>query len=240
MPTQCCQEKEEQHSRALEANRTFGDDDEWITRGKTLRQLWETDNMRKHIFGLATWACPRQECRILIAFKAENIPDICRHTPVSLEQDWRLCIVEPFESPVLLLGRTKPSQTDQIHVSGVSALELVSLHFFEHSFTHCNQHISLQALFRHLLSVFGFPFTDSASLDTSQHIWEAKDEEHRKKLEDLMQNDGLFRFPFFSPWSEPLSGNSPRLLWPLWCLLFEISAASVVKCGKEMRCCDGT
>ena len=51
MPTQCCQEKEEQHSRALEANRTSGDNDEWITRGKTLRQLRETENMRKHIFG---------------------------------------------------------------------------------------------------------------------------------------------------------------------------------------------
>ena len=88
---------------------------------------------------MATWACPRQECRTLIAFKAENIPDICRHTPVSLEQDWRLCIVEPFlnlRSFVCSqsLCRTKPSQTDQSHVSGVSALELVSLHFFEHVF----------------------------------------------------------------------------------------------------------
>ena len=67
--------------------------DEWITRVKTLRQVRDTENMRKHIFWSGYWLLGRFRAKnggSQEPAKRRTFP-IFAGTPVFLEQDWRSC-----------------------------------------------------------------------------------------------------------------------------------------------------
>ena len=182
-----CQEKEEQHSRALEAL-----PDLWIEWWSD-RAKWSDmpgkdkmiENTLEHIWsgycGLS--ASRMQDLKSLQS--GENSRYLQARLGVSGARWEILHCMRQGTIWILYLCRTKTSQI-------VQSL-WVSTSYSWLCFVPCCGKFCFcftEACWRprpSIVTFFLFGFTDSAWLDTSQQFWEVKDEEHRKKLEDLMQ-----------------------------------------------------
>ena len=141
-----------------------------------------------------TLALLRQECRIWRACKAENIPSICRHTRVSMEQIWRLCI-GTWNHLNLQTCCLRAATVLVAFVAGHKQIFQTCPNVLNHgqcSWACFDPYVEKPLDLGHVMPCsitcflcFWFSFR---RLSMTRHIGEAKDEEHRKKLEDLLKD----------------------------------------------------